>query len=233
LRVAENYRPSFRVSSARTYPRFALQVASMTRTRNDIRREMRARRRLVTASERSRAAHRFVTHAERAHLLRPGRRIAVYQPFGHEADVSALIRRAWQRHCIVYAPVVTHRRRFAMHFVPLSADARLAINAFGIAEPDHSPNERIPVLRLDVIFMPLVAFDARGWRLGSGAGFYDRCLRHLRVARQWRRPQLIGVAYEHQRVEALTPDPWDVPMDGVLTERRLYRFVTHTSGSAT
>ena len=192
---------------------------------------MRARRRLVTASERARAARRFVILAERAHLLRPGRRIAVYQPFGHEADVSALTRRAWQRQCLVYAPVVTHRRRFAMHFVPLSADAKLAINAFGIREPVHSPHERIPVLRLDVIFMPLVAFDARGWRLGSGAGFYDRCLRHLRVTRRWRRPQLIGVAYEHQRVEALTPDAWDVPMDGVLTERRLYRFVTHSSGS--
>ena len=204
----------------------------MTRTRNDIRREMRARRRLVTASERARAAHRFVTQAERAHLLRPGRRIAVYQPFWHEADVSALTRRAWRHHCIVYAPVVTHRRRFAMHFVPLFANAKLVINAFGIGEPPHAPNERIPILHLDVIFMPLVAFDARGWRLGSGAGFYDRCLRHLRGARRWRRPQLIGVAYEHQRVEALTPDAWDVPMDGVLTERRLYRFVAHSSGSA-
>ena len=118
-----------------------------------------------------------------------------------------------------------------MHFVPLCADAKLAINAFGIHEPVHSPHERIPVLHLDVIFMPLVAFDARGWRIGSGAGFYDRCLRHLRDARRWRRPLLIGVAYEHQRVETLTPDAWDVPMDGVLTERRLYRFVAHSSGS--
>ena len=209
-----------------------LPLASMTRSRNDLRREMRARRRLMTARERMHAAHRFVTLAERAYLLRPGQRIAVYQPYGHEADITELTRRAWQRGCIVYAPVVTHRRRFAMHFVPLTADAKLDTNVFGIAEPIHSPNERIAVLRLDAIFMPLVAFDARGWRLGSGAGFYDRCLRHLRSERRWRRPKLIGVAYEHQRVEALAPDVWDVPMDGVLTERRIYRFVSHTSRSA-
>jgi 5-formyltetrahydrofolate cyclo-ligase len=202
----------------------------MTRNRNDIRREMRARRRLVTRRERMLAAHRFVIAAEHARLLRPGRRIAVYQPFGHEADVARITARAWFRGCTVYLPVVTHRTRFAMQFVPFNPDTRLKKNDFGIPEPVSSPGERISPLQLDVIFMPLVAFDVKGWRLGSGAGFYDRCLRHLRGTRRWRRPKLVGVAYEHQKIEALFPGDWDVPMDAVLTERRTYRF--HLSGSA-
>jgi 5-formyltetrahydrofolate cyclo-ligase len=204
----------------------------MIRNRNDIRREMRARRRLVTRREREFAAQRFVVAAERAYLLRPGSRIAIYQPYGHEADVSTITARAWQRGCHVYAPVVTHRHRFIMQFVRFRPNACLAINAFGISEPENSPQDRIPPLQLDVIFMPLVAFDGRGWRLGSGAGFYDRCLRHLRGSRQWRRPKLIGVAYEHQKIDTLSPGDWDVPMDAVLTEARMYRFENHQSWSA-
>jgi 5-formyltetrahydrofolate cyclo-ligase len=198
----------------------------MTRNRNDIRREMRARRRLVTRRERADAARRLVAGAERAHLLRAGHRIAIYQPFGHEADVARITQRAWQRGCRVYAPVVTHRRRFTMQFVPFRPDARLKVNVFGIPEPEGSLQGRISPLQLDVIFMPLVAFDERGWRLGSGAGFYDRRLRHLHGSRLWRRPKLVGVAYEHQKVDALSPNQWDVPMDAVLTENRLYRFDT-------
>jgi 5-formyltetrahydrofolate cyclo-ligase len=199
----------------------------MIPNRNDIRREVRARRRLVTRRERDFAARRFVTLAERAHLLRPGYRIAVYQPYGHEADVSCLTERAWQRGCDVYTPVVSLRRRFIMQFVPFHPGASLTINAFGIQEPDSSSQNRIAPLQLDVIFMPLVAFDVLGWRLGSGAGFYDRCLRHLRGSRLWRRPKLVGVAYEHQRIDAVSPGEWDVPMDAVLTETRIYQFDTH------
>jgi 5-formyltetrahydrofolate cyclo-ligase len=59
-------------------------------------------------------------------------------------------------------------------------------------------------------------------RYGSGAGYYDRCLAHLRSARRWRRPKLIGLAYEFQRIDHVAPEPWDVPVDAVLTERTLY-----------
>jgi 5-formyltetrahydrofolate cyclo-ligase len=199
----------------------------MTLNRSDIRRQMRARRRLVTANERRNAARRFAIAADQAHVLRPGLRIAVYQPYGHEADISQLTRRAWERGCIVHAPLITDRNRFIMRFVPYEPHARLKTNSFGIPEPANSSRDWIPPLHLDVIFMPLVAFDGRGWRLGSGAGFYDRCLSHLGVERRWRRPKLIGVAYEHQLIDALTPGEWDVPMDAVITETRIHRFQMH------
>jgi 5-formyltetrahydrofolate cyclo-ligase len=195
--------------------------------RNELRREMRARRRLVSRTERLAAARRFAVAADRLRLLRPGRRIAIYLPYGSEADVMQIARRARQRGCQVYAPVITHRRRFRMGFAPYTPGPASTINAYGIAEPDHAPNDRIAARHLDVIFMPLVAFDARGWRLGSGAGFYDRSLRHLNPSRAWRRPKLIGVAYERQLTAALVPNPWDVPMDAVVTESRIYRFTNH------
>ena len=76
----------------------------------------------------------------------------------------------------------------------------------------------------DVVFMPLLGFDLRGFRIGMGGGFYDASLAFLGRRRSWRRPRLIGLAFEAQRVDRLPEDEWDIPLDGVLTERRYYRF---------
>jgi len=79
--------------------------------------------------------------------------------------------------------------------------------------------------------MPLLAFDDRGTRLGSGAGFYDRCLRHLHAERHWRRPKLIGLGYEFQRVTCVRAQRWDIPLDGVITEQCLHRLHPGPTGS--
>jgi 5-formyltetrahydrofolate cyclo-ligase len=111
-----------------------------------------------------------------------------------------------------------------MRFVRFRTDSVMRVNRYGIAEPEPRAAEALAVRRLDLVLLPLVAFDELGWRLGSGAGFYDRSLHHLREGRRWRRPKLIGVAYECQRVERLQPDRWDVPLDGIVTERGLRWF---------
>jgi len=72
------------------------------------------------------------------------------------------------------------------------------------------------------VLVPLVAFDDAGNRLGMGAGYYDRSFAFRRAAPS--PPLLVGVGYEFQRVPALAAQPWDVPLDAVLTERGLQRF---------
>ena len=203
----------------------------MTSTRDELRRELRKRRRNIPPLQRKRAARRFAVIADRAYLLRPGARIAAYQAYGHEADVSHLIERAWRRGCEVYLPVITQARAARMRFVRFTPETRLHINAFGIPEPDPQHARCIPARHLDVVFMPLVGFDDHGWRLGSGAGFYDRCLHHLRGRRQWRRPKLVGVAYAQQHVERLIPNEWDVPMDAVITEHSFTQFKPERPGT--
>jgi 5-formyltetrahydrofolate cyclo-ligase len=123
----------------------------------------------------------------------------------------------------LYLPVITDFRHSRMRFVRYEVDSAMRVNRYGIAEPDHRHAEVIPARHLDVVLLPLVGFDAHGSRLGSGAGFYDRSLHHLREGRRWRKPKLIGVGYECQRVPRLQPDRWDVPLDGILTERGLTR----------
>jgi 5-formyltetrahydrofolate cyclo-ligase len=75
---------------------------------------------------------------------------------------------------------------------------------------------------LDLVLVPLVGFDARGNRLGMGGGFYDRHFSFLRNRRAWRRPLLIGIAFDVQRVPQLRDSAHDVPLWGIVTERGIY-----------
>ena len=70
-----------------------------------------------------------------------------------------------------------------------------------------------------VLLVPLVGFDEAGYRLGHGGGYYDRTL-----ASFVRKPLSIGVGYELGRLETIYPQPHDIPMDAVVTERGVKRF---------
>jgi 5-formyltetrahydrofolate cyclo-ligase len=102
----------------------------------------------------------------------------------------------------------------------LRPGATLVANRFGIPEPDVAPAELLEPGEMAAIVLPLVAFDARCHRVGMGGGWYDRSLAPARDAAD--RPLLVGVGYELQRVDALTPADWDVPLDAVCTETATY-----------
>ena len=192
--------------------------------RNQLRLEMRAKRRCVTAAQARTSARNLTRELSRHHLLQPHRRVGVYLRQGSELDLSIAITWARRRGCDLYLPAVTHANSARMAFVSFASGAKLRRNRFGILEPDPAVAKRIPVRRLDFILLPLLAVDARGWRLGSGAGFYDRYLHHLRPGRRWRRPRLIGAAYEFQRIPHLEPSAWDVPLDALVTDRGFHAF---------
>ena len=104
----------------------------------------------------------------------------------------------------------SNRMSFFLH----RPEAPLTRNRFGIEEPPlRAP--WINTRALDLVLAPLVAFDDQGNRLGMGGGFYDR---HFGNLPQCLRPLLVGVAHEVQRADALPAAPWDVPLDGILTE---------------
>ena len=146
----------------------------------------------------------------------------MYLAMPGEVNPQALIAAARRSGCRIYVPRITSRRRGTMEFAPLDPDARLRANSYGIAEPVTGPGSRIKPLCLDTILMPVVGFDRRGNRLGMGAGYYDRALRHRRdAARPWRRPRLVGLAFACQEVATIATSRWDVPLDIVVTEREV------------
>lgn len=109
----------------------------------------------------------------------------------------------------------------SLRFATWRAGAPLLTNRFGIPEPDVPPEALIAPDQLDLVLLPLLAFDRRGARLGSGAGYYDRSFSFRREPPRAARPLLVGIAYGFQEVERLPQEPWDVPLDYVATEAEL------------
>jgi 5-formyltetrahydrofolate cyclo-ligase len=183
-----------------------------------LRKALRARRRRVSPDERTRIGQLVAQNADRYLHLRPGLRIAIYIPMPSELDTSALIELARHRNCTLYVPRIDrHSLGRKMRFVELTGPQRR--NRLGIHEPEGSTT--IGAKWLDVVFLPLVGFDARGVRLGMGGGYYDRAFAFRRWRTAWQSPRLIGLAYSFQQVESLTAEAHDVRLDSVITEERI------------
>jgi 5-formyltetrahydrofolate cyclo-ligase len=189
-------------------------------TRSALRNHLRARRRALSAAEQRAAADALARLLGHNEVFRRSRHIAFYLSHDGELDPAALMRRAWAMGKVCYLPVITPEQR--LWFARYAPGGDLIPNRYGIPEP--ATPDVIGARQLDLILAPLVGFDERGHRLGMGGGFYDRTLAFLRHRRAWRKPRVIGIAHELQRVERLDGAPWDVPLDGVATERALYLF---------
>jgi 5-formyltetrahydrofolate cyclo-ligase len=177
-----------------------------------LRRRLRGARRAVPPHERLAAARAVDAALRELGLPRPHTRISAYRAMDGEIDPSIVLQRALALGCDIHLPVVTNLRSRRMAFVPLT----------GAGTP-AAPSAAIAPRWLDLALVPLVGFDDRGNRLGMGAAFYDRHFGFLRHRRAWRRPLLIGLAFDLQRVDRLPVAPHDVPLWGIVTERGFYR----------
>ena len=143
-----------------------------------------------------------------------------------ELDSLPLVSRLWAAGKTVGVPVLSGRGE--MDFYQVKPDTPLVANRYGIPEPRKG--RYLNPLSLSVLFMPLVAFDDQGNRLGMGAGYYDRYLGRLPSNL---RPLLVGLAHAVQH----SPDPlprqsWDVPLDAVATEAGWRSLSLRASGFA-
>ncbi len=195
-------------------------------SRAALRRAARLRRGAVPRRQRRLDALEIVKHATRAGWLRPGRRIALYVPLDEEFDTGPLLARAARLRCALYLPRVENVRARRMVFARLApaADgrARLRRNAWGIVEPVGFA--LLAPRWLNVVFVPTVAFDDRGARLGMGMGFYDRALHFRHTHATSRRPLAVGVAWSFQRLPRVDLQPHDLHLDAVLTELGVTTF---------
>lgn len=183
-----------------------------------LRRQIRHARKSLSLAERRRAERAVSRHARV--LLRPGRRIGAYIATGSELDVLPLIERALSHRCRIALPVLPQRGR-KMLFSILSAQGSWYLNRYRIPEFAGSHWQ---ARQLDVLLVPLLGVDADGYRLGQGGGFYDTTLDYVRLYKKWRRPLLVGVAFDCQRVAEVPREAWDIRLDYLLTESGLHRF---------
>lgn len=192
--------------------------------RQQIRQHIRHLRRELTQEEQMQAceqvAERFCRHA----LFRRSKRIACYLANEGELDTSEIIQSIWEAKKCCFLPVLRPLPPNRLWFVPYTPQSTMDVNRYGISEPLFHANHHQSLLALDVILMPLVAFDLQGNRLGMGGGYYDRTLSRFRQQNRYHGPKLIGLAYDFQCVEKLMAQPWDVGLDGIVTPSQLLLF---------
>ncbi|VAX11679.1 5-formyltetrahydrofolate cyclo-ligase [hydrothermal vent metagenome] len=190
---------------------------------NKLRREIRAHRRSISPQEQSSHSRMLATRLVRSPLLLRSRRIALYLSVDGEVDPNPIIERVLSMGKQCYLPVLRKHPQRSLWFCHYRPGDKLLPNRFGIYEPSIRSRPPIPPWGLDLILLPLVAFDPQCNRLGMGGGYYDRTLAYLNRRSHWHSPRLIGLAHELQKVETIPAQSWDVPLQGVVTEQHFYR----------
>ncbi|HAA39940.1 MULTISPECIES: 5-formyltetrahydrofolate cyclo-ligase [Pseudomonas] len=200
-------------------------------SRPHLRRMLRKARRALTPSEQRQAAHGLYRQLAQHPLFRRAKHISLYLPTDGEIDPRLLLRAAQRRGKATYLPVLSAWPRTKMVFQRVKPGETLLPNRFRILEPRVNARRQRKVWALDLVLLPLVGFDDTGGRLGMGGGFYDRSLAYLARRKSWRKPALLGLAHECQKVDRLAQASWDVPLAGTVTDRQWY--VAETPQEAT
>ncbi len=188
----------------------------------DIRKLKRRQRRLLAPEVQQQHSESLCQNIIRHRRYRYSQNIACYLANDGEIDPTPLIEHAWFAGKNLYLPVLSPLKN-SLYFAPYNESTRFKNNRFNISEPVCKPADWIKASQLDLLLMPLVAFDTQGNRIGMGGGFYDRTLAYLQHRRYWKKPTLLGLAHDIQKAEQLEAKNWDIPLDGIITEIRSYR----------
>lgn len=147
------------------------------------------------------------------------RSVGLYSAVRQELGTLKLMNQAWAEGKQVFLPYVPPGEEGVIRFLPCPGLETLVKGAFGIMEPDPascslpSGDNREP----ELIVVPALAYDRRGYRLGSGGGYYDRLFARPAMHSAKR----LGLGYAFQLYEELPVEPWDIPMHGICTEEAL------------
>ncbi len=180
--------------------------------RQELRQLMRTKRLNLTETQQIQASQSVVEPAlaliEKYHATK----IALYFPFNNEISPLPLIDTLFKQGKRVYLPVLHPFSKGNLLFLEYkNGKNSLKYNRFGILEPHLNVKNVLPLNQLEMIFVPLVACDKQGNRLGMGGGFYDRILKQA--------PSnlvSVGLAYSFQKIEQLPIESWDMPLDYIL-----------------
>lgn len=188
----------------------------------EIRKRLRAQRQHLNKTSIEQAAKRVAAQIIHLRQFIEGKTLAFYLPQENELDPQPTIHCAIDLKKTLYLPVVPTKGDKILAFYSYHPNDTLITNRYDIFEPDTKTQTAIDRTTLDIIFVPLVSFDKACNRLGRGAGYYDHTLAFIKTA-VGKRPLLVGLAYEFQKISKIEPSKWDVPLDYVVTEENIYQ----------
>lgn len=184
-----------------------------------LRQQFRHERQQLSETQQLTASKHVLTNLKKQQFFKAAENIALYLPNDGEVSLNKLLDDTGETPKRWFLPCVTptHSLRFREYQGP----SNLRRNRYGIAEPlpkcPALPNES-----LDLVLLPLVAFDKGGRRLGMGGGYYDRsfAFKHKRAQGN---PVLVGTAHDCQKADSLPNESWDVPLDYIVTDTQIIK----------
>ena len=188
---------------------------------DNLREHLKLKRKHLSRKESDDMSHAIYQRITRSKWIREYSNIGIYHPVNGEANTLQLINFMWSIGQQVFLPIIDKKN---LLFGKVNVDSKLKKNRFGIPEPSITKSIQMSANLLDMIFVPLVAFDLNGHRIGMGSGYYDRTFEKKLSIKDTKGPVLVGLAYEFQKQECLNYQPWDVPLDMVVTELKTYKF---------
>ena len=178
--------------------------------KEDIRRQVKARKSLLNEKERVEAARRVFDFLEKTAAFMLSEHILMYRSLDDELSTREFIDR-WHERKKFYLPRVNGVN---LDILPYDR-SRLHLGAFNIEEPDG--DDTVDFSSIELVIVPGVAYDRRGNRVGRGKGFYDRLLSNTGAV-------TIGVAYDFQLYDEIEPDEFDIPVQYVITEKGIIKI---------
>ena len=176
-----------------------------------LRQKILKKRRRVPSTTYEEASLRICSYIKNLPLYQQAKSIALYHPFNNEINIASLFIPNHPVQSFYYPKIEFSDLRF----IAINSDTVWHANKYGILEPMTTQKFILPQ-PIDLVIVPLVAFDTSGSRIGSGKGFYDKALAHIQTQ------TIIGVAYEFQKLASIPRNSWDIPLDAVITETTHY-----------
>jgi 5-formyltetrahydrofolate cyclo-ligase len=185
----------------------------------DIRREMRTKRRKLTSSQQRIHAASTGKILKKSLLFRANH-IACYLANDGELNLQPFITECFRANKKIYLPSLQTNSK-KLRFKQYQLSSKMKMNQYGIPEPANAKCR--PTWALDLILLPLVSFDLNGNRLGMGGGYYDRTFNFTQNNLS-DKPWIVGIGHECQQHENLPKANWDIPLQYLATEKKLYQF---------
>jgi len=183
---------------------------------SEIRQIKRQQRRSLSDREQEAHAKALAGQLSRFVPFRYSKRLAFYLANDGEIDPSFIINYAWNMGKRLHLPVLSPLKN-QLYFSPYKPDTVMRANRFDIEEPACHPRQWLSAQQIDVLFLPLVAFDRQGNRIGMGGGFYDRFL-----ARPQLRAKTVGITFGRQLLEELPVHSHDRRVQIIITDAGIY-----------
>jgi 5-formyltetrahydrofolate cyclo-ligase len=184
--------------------------------KDSLRKKMLHQRRTMRTQDVNTFSHKIITTIMELPQFVNFKNIMLYINFNNEVDTHSLTTWCLDNGKTVIAPYCVQKERKIVPFEIKNLSDDLTKSTFGVMEPKHNILKEVSLQNIDLIIVPGVIFDIHCNRIGFGAGYYDRFL-----CKKPKNTVTIGIAYDYQIIDSVPTDKYDVPLDFVITEKRI------------